>query len=287
MIGEKLPLADIAACFSAATIHDLSASTCSARLAQIAEHFGKPNCLVRDWFDDLYSRLATEYRCEYVYKNTLVNKLLLGRYSPLTSAMLFELRCDDRIADAVLLNGTSHAFEIKTDFDSLDRLSKQLEAYRSMFEYIHVVCSQTNVGQIEAELPGWAGIMVLTRNLSLSVRREPISQVGQISAKAIFPTFRKPEYLAAVGQEFGDVDGLPTGEAYDVCLGRFATLPSQKAHQHMINQLKGRSAHLAKKDAVNLVPRSLMAAFFRSDLPSSRWCRLSETLNLKLAKFLG
>ena len=38
-----------------------------------------------------YEQLSKDYRNEYFYKNTLLNKILLGRHSMKTSAALREL----------------------------------------------------------------------------------------------------------------------------------------------------------------------------------------------------
>ena len=74
--------------------------------------------------DSLYSEFKKNYKCEYVYKNTIVNKILLGRHSLNTSTLISELNVGKSKADIVIFNGTSTVYEIKTELDSLNVLIK-------------------------------------------------------------------------------------------------------------------------------------------------------------------
>src|SRR6267142_6968045 len=65
------------------------------------------NLTFGEFFDDLYDLLMKHYRCEYVYKNSIANKILADRHSPEFSTILSEFRVDDCKADVVVLNGTS------------------------------------------------------------------------------------------------------------------------------------------------------------------------------------
>jgi len=71
-----------------------------------------------DTFESLYKVLTDNYRSEYVYKNTLFNKLLLGKHNLNTTSALVELPIGDSIADFVLFNGSATVYEIKTELDS-------------------------------------------------------------------------------------------------------------------------------------------------------------------------
>ncbi len=60
----------------------------------------------------LYNYLKV-YRNEYFYKNTILNKLLLGRHSINTTTALSEMPIGKSIADFILLNGKGVVDEIK------------------------------------------------------------------------------------------------------------------------------------------------------------------------------
>lgn len=71
-----------------------------------------------------YAAISKDYRCEYVYKNELVN-LLLRRYGTRSTVYFSEFRVGSSIADMVMFNGESKVFEIKTEYDSPRRLDRQ------------------------------------------------------------------------------------------------------------------------------------------------------------------
>lgn len=74
---------------------------------------------------EIYSKLNSQYRNEYFYKNTLLNKLLLGIHSPRTTTALTEIPVAKSIADFILINGKAVVYEIKTELDNFDRLEGQ------------------------------------------------------------------------------------------------------------------------------------------------------------------
>lgn len=64
---------------------------------------------------EIYSVLEDKYRNEYYYKNTLLNKLLLGIHSVNTTTALTEFPIAKSKADFVLINGKAVVYEIKTE----------------------------------------------------------------------------------------------------------------------------------------------------------------------------
>jgi len=75
---------------------------------------------------EIYQYLKKEYQNEYFYKNTLLNKLLLGIHSPRTTTALTEVPVGNSKADFILLNGKAVVYEIKTELDTFDRLETQM-----------------------------------------------------------------------------------------------------------------------------------------------------------------
>lgn len=78
--------------------------------------------------------MKTDYRNEYYYKNTLLNKLLIGKHSVNTTSALTEVNINKSKADFVLINGKAVVYEIKTELDNLDRLECQIMDYYTRFE---------------------------------------------------------------------------------------------------------------------------------------------------------
>ena len=100
---------------------------------------------------EIYQYLRKEYQNEYYYKNTLLNKLLLGVHSPRTTTALTEVPVAKSKADFILINGKAVVYEIKTALDNFDRLDGQIEDYYKAFSRVVVVTSENNpdVSQFE------------------------------------------------------------------------------------------------------------------------------------------
>lgn len=104
-----------------------------------------------DFFDDLYLYLKVNYRNEYIYKNEFLLSLLEKEYKT-EHVYLQEVRIGKNIADIVVVNGKSEAYEIKTEYDSLNRLEGQLISYLKVFDKVHVVVSQKHLLKVESML---------------------------------------------------------------------------------------------------------------------------------------
>ena len=100
----------------------------------------------------IYQELHNNYKNEYLYKNALINKLLLGRYSLNTTTIINEFKIGNSIADFVLLNGEVRIFEIKTELDSLSKLSKQLLDYSRFADKVYVVTNSKFIDRLVLEL---------------------------------------------------------------------------------------------------------------------------------------
>lgn len=95
------------------------------------------------------------YHNEITIKSNFINNKLLKSKNHIT---IFELNSGKSRLDLCKVNGTSIAFEIKTDLDSLYRLDKQLCDYMSLFEKVYVICSEKRCNSIEEIIPHECGI---------------------------------------------------------------------------------------------------------------------------------
>lgn len=76
-----------------------------------------------------------------------------------------------RRADLVMANGKLAAFEIKSERDTLDRLSGQLSTYSDFFEQVTVVCAQKHLNNVEALTDERIGIWSMNADGRISVIR--------------------------------------------------------------------------------------------------------------------
>ena len=64
--------------------------------------------------------------------------------------------------DVAVVNGIMHAYEIKSDADSLRRLSKQAEHYGKCFDRVSLVLGSRHVEFARNAVPSWWGLMRVT-----------------------------------------------------------------------------------------------------------------------------
>lgn len=64
-------------------------------------------------------------------------------------------------ADLVRINGSMDAFEIKTEFDRLDRLPRQVSAYSRMFDSCTAVVARKHIEGTLEVVPDWWGVMAV------------------------------------------------------------------------------------------------------------------------------
>ncbi len=251
--------------FSANVIKDL-ATTGSSKLAnRILSDCNltatlRPHMTLRDFYDELFAVLFRNYRNEYVYKNAIARKILLGKHSLKSSFMLTEFRAGNCKADAVILNGSSTVYEIKSTYDSVTRLERQLNAYHQIFDHINIITSEDQVAKVESVINDSVGLMILTDRYSISTIREPTSQKLRVSPAVIFDSLRKPEYISIIKQQFGYIPDVPNTKIYNACKTLFVTLDPQVAHDEMVRVLKKRGSCFQLREFVTQMPDSLKAA---------------------------
>ena len=216
---------------------------------------------LRNWFDFFYALLFSNYRCEYVYKNTIATKIYLGRHHSLQSSLFTdELRSGNSRADVVILNGTSTVYEIKSAYDSFDRLASQLEDYRKVFDRIVVVTDEAKVEPVIDQVDHLIGIMCLDAGGELSVVRDPISNKSNTEPASVFDCMRQSEYCAVVKKEFGDIPDVPNSRLYREARELFCQLDPSRAHDLMVEHVRLRGKRKPFVDLVDNAPESLKHA---------------------------
>lgn len=233
----------------------------------------------RTLIETVYCLLMRHYRCEYVYKNAIAKKILVGRHRLADSTMATELRCDTSKADFVILNGTSTVYEIKTELDNLDRLPGQIISYRKMFDRIFVVAHQGLAEALWESLDSDVGILALTQKGTLRQLRDSVAHAGSVDPSCIFDSLRKPEYMGIVERHFGQQPSLPNTLHYSHYRAIFATLPAAIAHKEMVLALKARFRPQVDRSFLKGIPDSLIAGLFGAQITSEQAISLAEFMN--------
>lgn len=66
--------------------------------------------------------------------------------------------------DIAVVNGYLHGYEIKSESDSLKRLSSQIDYYSKVLDRVTLVASESHISKVEKQMPGWWGLCVAQRN---------------------------------------------------------------------------------------------------------------------------
>ncbi len=222
----------------------------------------EPSMPLSQFFDWIYNILFKNYRNEYIYKNAIANKILLGKHSLNTSHMLTEFRVGKCKADAVVINGTSTVYEIKSEFDSFARLECQIKAYFQIFDYINVITSNSQATKLKSILPDVVGILVLTDRNTISTIRESKSNKKNINMATLFDSLRNKEYVKVVEEYYGTVPNVPNTQIYQKCKKLFCEIPPETAHDLTMNTLRERNNATVLKEFITKAPSSLSAYAF-------------------------
>ncbi len=274
--------------FSINILNDFFKNQHSDRLVKVFNELntlGKisQNLTLRDFFEDSYKQLLKNYRNEYVFKNAIAQKILIGRHSIKSSSLFTELRVETSKADVVIFNGTSHVYEIKTDLDNFERLEHQIKNYKKVFEYVNVVSVESKVNDIKLLVDDTVGIIILTNQYTLKTVRKAKSGLHNLNKEAIFNLLRKNEYLAIIKKINGIIPVLPNTKIYSACKDLFIELPIEIIHKEVLKTLKERKNHKNLVNTIKDFPSSLKIAILEANLSTKQQMDFLDFLNKKIS----
>ena len=218
----------------------------------------------RELISEIYSELKNSYRNEYFYKNTLLNKLLLGVHSVNTTTALTEVAIAKSKADFVLINGKAVVYEIKTELDNLDRLCSQIEDYYKAFDHVAVVTYEKNLQQLQNvlyKINKPVGIYVLRKNGKLGTIQKPKKYISDLNKDIIFKLLRKSEYEEIINQWYGYLPEVTQFKYYTACKELFLQIPIEDSYVIFLKILKNRM-QIEKKEFVKIPYELKFLAYF-------------------------
>jgi len=193
----------------------------------------------------VYGELRKQYRNEYVYKNTLINELLINKYGVKDTIAINEYSVGNSIADIVMFNGTSKAFEIKTELDSSKRLKGQLSDYTKIFKENFIVThkSLTDKYLKEDDTIGIIQIVEFPRSLKIEEIR-PAQTNNYIDPQFLMRSVRTEEYKSIVKNHYGSLPKMTSFDMFKICSELIQNIPQENLNSLFIDQMKKRHSNM-------------------------------------------
>ena len=227
---------------------------------------------------EIYSYMSKNYRNEYFYQNTLLNKLLLGRHSINTTTALTQIPINKSKADFILINGKAVVHEIKTELDNFERLKNQINDYYKAFSHVCVVtCEEYYKKLIKILKNTNVGICILTNKNTLRFEKEPVADFSNITHKHLFKVLHKKEFEDILLEIFKKLPQATPAFYYDECYNWFESIPIMDAYKETLIQLKKRNK--ITKEEFNRVPYELKPLMYFNSNYDNDYKKLELFLN--------
>ena len=232
--------------------------------------------------------MLENYKNEYVFKNLIAQEILIKKHWLKTSTLFTELRVVKSKVDIVIFNGSSYAYEIKTEFDNFNKLIKQLNDYEKVFEYINVVTPETRLQCLEKTLQKYdkniynkIGIFVLTKKKTLSEVKQAQSNFDNIDNVYLFRLLHKIEYLRILKKHF-NIPQVPNTQIYEICKKMFMQLPKQYAYKEVVKAIKQRKSLINLVDNIKKMPNFIKIAVIDRNLNTLKQEIFLSTIEKKI-----
>lgn len=246
----------------------------------VADSSGKDN---RQLISEIYTVLRKEYRNEYFYKNTILNKLLLGVHKPTTTTALTEVSIGKSKADFVLINGRAVVYEIKTELDNLDRLESQISNYYKAFTRVSVLASEDHEDALQNRLKNSpVGICILTERGTIKEKKKPQENAHNLSQDTMFRILRKQEYEDIIRKHLGALPVVSQFEYYRACKQLFFQIDPRLAYSEFVATLKKRAR--IDVELYSKIPYELKFLVYFSGFNTEDYGRLHSFLQQKEVK---
>ena len=189
---------------------------------------------------EIYCYLDKNYRTEYYYKNTLLNKLLLKRHNYKKTIVLTELPIAESKADFVMINGRGVVYEIKTELDNFDRLQAQVADYYKAFQYVYIVTYESALEKLLKMIDQPVGIILVTRRGAIKTYREAARIDDFLSHESIFKILRKYEFENIIVSKGFELPQVSQFLYYEECYKIIEKIDILDFYEMALSELKKR-----------------------------------------------
>tara|TARA_B100000959_G_C14991595_1_gene628152 strand:+ start:1472 stop:2062 length:591 start_codon:yes stop_codon:yes gene_type:complete len=104
--------------------------------------------------------------------------------------------------DLAIINGLIHGYEIKSDRDTLNRLSGQQDIYNRVLDCVTVIAASRHLSKIEKLVPGWWGVSEAKyKNNKLTIFKvRPCKENATVDPSALVQLLWRDEALSILMQ---------------------------------------------------------------------------------------
>ena len=187
-----------------------------------------------------YRVLEKSYQNEYIFKNSFLTHYVINELGKNSSIVFNEFRVGNSVADLAMFNGVSRAFEIKTEFDSDQRLLRQIGNYRQAFNEIYLIVPKSKV-EIYRKHDKAVGIILFDdrKENKFEIMRKSITKES-LNPSLLMEILNTEEYKSVVENYYGELPKMNSFNQYKVCLNLVKSIPILELNQLYLEQLKKR-----------------------------------------------
>ncbi|WP_265131246.1 sce7726 family protein [Chryseobacterium oranimense] len=212
---------------------------------------------LKNAYSYFYKLLLKNYKNEYIFKNLIFKDLILKNHKIYDCVSIPEFNVGLSKADLAVFNGTSTVYEIKSDKDSTERLSSQINDYLNFFEFLNVVISERHLKKVKSIIPSQVGILLISGTGRIDIYREAKSNIENITHRGLFNSLRRNEYLSIIQKQFGIVLDTPNTKIFTESYNLFQEINIKEAHFKVVDVLKLRNFKQDHIDLIKKIPDSL------------------------------
>lgn len=235
-------------------------------------------------FQASYQELLNGYRCEYVYKNELINKYLIKEFGTANTVAHSEFKLGRNIVDLALFNGESKAFEVKSPYDTPARLASQLETYTKFFDKCYVLISESDIRKYESIIPSNVGILFFVDiDDSCEIKEHRKAERNEsLDIDLLMSVLRCSEYQQVVREYYidSDIPEMSSFTMFDICKELIGGIPTDKLKRMVLDVMKTRRNCTSDLD---LVPDFLREIYLKLNLPPKKGKILLKRLEQPLS----
>lgn len=278
---ELIRLRDLSSAFSRNTFVDVLNYSDYSHLNWLASRYDTIQCATYfELIKKSYSLISKYYRCEYVYKNELI-KLLFNKYGTRNSVYFSEFRVGNSIADIVMFNGESKAFEIKTEYDTPRRLDKQMEAYKRVFDKCYIVIPENKLNDYRSSIESTTGIITMSVNHGRIILKEvkPACQNESFDLEVLISCLRTNEYKNIVRSLGVSLEGVAGYDMYKFCCNVISHGDSDKVKALFLCEIKKRKNNTS---LLRKYPMPLRQMMLSLNLSKDKANKLLKQLNTNI-----